>query len=82
MKLGTRNILTLITITMGVVTVFGESRAEFPSLTLLVSGILLIVSGLALRFVWLRCPNCSKPVGWDGGAYCTHCGAKIDWSAK
>lgn len=80
MKLGARYFVHILILLFGIAAVFNESRAEHPAAVL--AGVLLIVCGLALRLLWIRCPNCGKALSFRDGAYCAHCGAKIDWNAK
>ncbi len=42
-------------------------------------GFFLIVAGLVLSAVLLRCPKCGAWLGRRPGDYCKDCGAKIEW---
>ena len=46
------------------------------------AGFLLILAGLALDVVWLRCPHCGVWLGKYSVDYCGSCGEKIDWDKK
>ena len=83
MKLGTRYILYIVILLFGIVTIWGGSQRE--SLQTVCVGMLTLLGGVLLGIFWLRCPKCGRPLARGAigkNAYCTHCGAKIDWSAK
>ena len=44
--------------------------------------IALVLMGLALNLLWVRCPNCGCLLGRYSGEFCVMCGEKIDWNAK
>ena len=31
-----------------------------------------------VEFGFCKCPHCGRGLGWDDGAYCQHCGKKLD----
>ena len=43
------------------------------------AGIFLIVVGLVMDVLLLRCPKCGTWLGKYPGGYCSNCGTKIDW---
>ena len=46
------------------------------------AGIFLIVAGLVMDVLLLRCPKCGTWLGKYPGEYCSNCGAKIDWKKE
>ena len=42
----------------------------------------LIMIGLVLNVVWLRCPHCGMFLGKYSGVRCNACGKEIDWHDK
>lgn len=44
--------------------------------------IALVLLGLALNILWVRCPHCGCLLGRYSGEFCVMCGEKIDWNAK
>ena len=46
------------------------------------AGFLLILAGLALDIVWLRCPRCGAWLGKYPGGHCESCGERINWNGK
>lgn len=42
----------------------------------------LIMIGLILNVVWLRCPHCGMFLGKYSGVRCNACGKEIDWHDK
>ena len=49
---------------------------------LVIPAFLLVAAGLALCFLWLRCPACGALLFPHPGNYCKHCGAKIEWDKR
>lgn len=45
-------------------------------------GFVLVVIGLALDVIWIRCPHCGVWLGKYPGEYCQSCGEKIEWDQK
>lgn len=46
---------------------------------LTIPGMALLLGGLALDAVWIRCPQCGRWLGWNTGAHCPACGTEICW---
>lgn len=44
--------------------------------------IALVLMGLALNILWIRCPHCGCLLGRYSGEFCVMCGEKIDWHEK
>ncbi len=42
-------------------------------------GVLLLLAGLVLHGVLVRCPRCGAWLGSRSGGHCPVCGAEIDW---
>ena len=44
------------------------------------AGLLLVLAGVPLLFLLLRCPHCGRYLGraYDEGRYCPFCGKKIE----
>ena len=42
-------------------------------------GFFLIVAGLVMDVILIRCPKCGTWLGKYPGGYCSNCGTKIDW---
>ena len=41
-------------------------------------GAVVMLSCLVPDFLYNRCPQCKKRLGRNSGAFCQHCGAKLD----
>ena len=44
--------------------------------------IALVLLGLALNLILVRCPHCGCMLGRYSGEFCVMCGEKIDWHEK
>ena len=44
--------------------------------------LVLVMIGLILNVVWLRCPHCGMFLGKYSGVRCNACGKEIDWNDK
>ncbi|MGI5963465.1 MAG: hypothetical protein ACOX7N_07105 [Lawsonibacter sp.] len=45
-------------------------------------GVALIVIGIVLDIVWIRCPKCGVWLGKYPGGHCSACGEKLDWNKR
>ncbi len=45
---------------------------------LMVTGIAVAAAALLFRTIVVRCPHCGRALGRDFGAYCQHCGKRIE----
>lgn len=45
---------------------------------LLTIGAIVMITGLIPDFLYNKCPHCRKRLGRNEGAFCHHCGGKID----
>ncbi len=53
---------------------------ELEALTAI--AVALLTAGLALNFLWWRCPHCGVTLGRNYGRYCQYCGEEIDYNAR
>lgn len=44
----------------------------------MVAGVLLMIAGLIIHFAYYRCPHCRRFLDRSTGAYCPHCGKKME----
>lgn len=49
------------------------------SILLLLLGMAVALSTVALIHVWWRCPHCGRHLGQSHGPYCPNCGKEIDY---
>ena len=49
---------------------------------LILPAFLLVAAGVALLFLWQRCPACGARLFPYPGNYCKHCGAEIKWDKR
>ena len=77
MSLRQKQILDLLIVGLGLLLVF--LWPEGPGLAV---GLLVLVAGLILNVVWIRCPECGTWLGKAPGDYCHLCGAKLNWKEK
>ena len=45
-------------------------------------GVLLLITGMVIMCLWLRCPKCGKTFYNRRAKVCKRCGTPIDWHAK
>jgi len=41
-------------------------------------GVVIILSGFIVHFLYNKCPYCGRQLGRDYGDYCQHCGHALD----
>ncbi|MDD3347370.1 hypothetical protein [Oscillibacter sp.] len=76
MSLRKRRRLSMCVLAGGIATmVFAGEAAMAP-------GALLVLAGLALDVLLVRCPRCGAWLGNDPGEFCKNCGTEIDYKAK
>ena len=59
-----------------VLTVWGTDTGGIWRMVL---GMALLLGGLALDAVWVRCSQCGRWLGWNTGPHCPGCGTAIPW---
>ena len=47
-----------------------------------VIGLVLLVAGLAVWLLVIRCPECGAHLSCFPGEYCKYCGNKLDWDKR
>ena len=82
MTLKQKNWLCIGAMLMGAFLFLMASRALNAEKLLTSLACLLVMGGLLLHMLLVRCPHCRTWVGRYPGNFCRHCGKSLEWDRK
>ncbi len=73
-----KTVQTYCWIIFGLGAFIGFMGAAAGSTVVPVIGIVILLSGIAFRFTFYRCPHCGKYLDRSTGEFCPKCGEKVN----